>query len=61
MFWLEGIPLSYDVVDFYYVYGLALMELGYCGDAVPIAQSIIIVCKMTKQRFTMPTIFGPLL
>lgn len=38
---VEGIPLSYDVVDFYYVYGLALMELGYCGDAVPIAQSII--------------------
>jgi len=38
---VEGLPLSYDVVDFYYFYGLSLMELGYCGDAVPIAQSII--------------------
>jgi len=38
---VEGLPLSYDVVDFYYIYGMALMELGYCGDAVPIAQAII--------------------
>lgn len=38
---VEAVPLSYDVVDFYYVYGMALMELGYCGDAVPIAQAII--------------------
>ncbi len=38
---VEGLPLSYDVVDFYYVYGMSLMELGYCNDAVPIAQAII--------------------
>lgn len=38
---VEGLPLSYDVVDFYYIYGLSLMQLGYCGDALPIAQSII--------------------
>lgn len=38
---VEGIPLSYEVVDFYYFYGLGLMELGYCGEAVDIAQAII--------------------
>jgi tetratricopeptide (TPR) repeat protein len=38
---VEGLPLSYDVVDFYYVYGMSLMELGYCDEAVPIAQAII--------------------
>jgi len=38
---VEGLPLSYDVVDFYYIYGMSLMELGYCDKAVPIAQAII--------------------
>jgi len=38
---VEGLPLSYDVVDFYYVYAMSLMELGYCDDAVPVAQAII--------------------
>lgn len=39
---VEGLPLAYGrVVEFYYNYGLALMELGYCGEAFPIAQSII--------------------
>jgi tetratricopeptide (TPR) repeat protein len=39
---VEGLPLSYGrVVEYYYNYGLALMELGYCSEAVDIAQSII--------------------
>jgi tetratricopeptide (TPR) repeat protein len=40
---VEGIPLSIAtrVVEYYYSYGLALMELGYCSDAVDIAQSIL--------------------
>jgi len=38
---VEGLPLSYEVVDLYYIYGLSLMELGYCGEAVDISQAII--------------------
>ena len=39
---VEGLPLSYGrIVEYYYNYGLALMELGYCGEAVDIAQSIL--------------------
>ncbi len=40
---VQGIPLSNTarVVEYYYTYGLALMELGYCGDAVDIAQSLL--------------------
>jgi tetratricopeptide (TPR) repeat protein len=39
---VKGLPLSYGrVVEYYYNYGLALMELGYCGEATDIAQSII--------------------
>lgn len=38
---VEGLSLSYDVVDFYYFYGLALMKLSYCSDAVDVAQAII--------------------
>jgi tetratricopeptide (TPR) repeat protein len=39
---VKGLPLAYGrVVEYYYNYGLALMELGYCGDATDIAQSII--------------------
>ena len=42
---IEGLPLAYGrVVAYYYFYGFALMELGYCGgegEAVDIAQSIL--------------------
>ncbi len=39
---VEGLTLNYGrIVEYYYNYGLALMELGYCGEAFPIAQSII--------------------
>lgn len=39
---VKGLPLAYGrVVEYYYNYGLALMELGYCGEAKDIAQSII--------------------
>ncbi len=39
---VPGLPLAYGrVVEYYYNYGLALMELGYCGEAVDIAQSIL--------------------
>lgn len=39
---VPGLPLTYGrVVEYYYNYGLAMMELGYCGEAVDIAQSII--------------------
>jgi tetratricopeptide (TPR) repeat protein len=39
---VKGLPLSYGrIVEYYYNYGLALMELGYCGEAVDIAQSIL--------------------
>ncbi|MCD6577095.1 MAG: hypothetical protein J7K66_03670 [Anaerolineaceae bacterium] len=39
---VEGLPLSYGrIVEYYYNYGLALMELGYCSEAVDIAQAIL--------------------
>ncbi len=40
---VEGLPLSNTarIVEYYYSYGLALMELGYCSDAVDIAQSLL--------------------
>ena len=39
---VEGLPLTYGrIVEYYYNYGLALMELGYCSEAVDIAQSIL--------------------
>ena len=39
---VEGLVLSYGrIVEYYYNYGLALMELGYCSEAVDIAQSIL--------------------
>jgi len=40
---VEGLPLSNTarIVEYYYNYGLALMELGYCGEAVDIAQSLL--------------------
>jgi tetratricopeptide (TPR) repeat protein len=39
---VAGLPLSYGrIVEYYYNYGLALMEQGYCGEAVDIAQSIL--------------------
>lgn len=39
---VEGLPLSYGrIVEYYYNYGFALMELGYCSEANKIAQSIL--------------------
>lgn len=39
---VAGLPLAYGrVVEYYYNYGLALMELGYCGEAVDISKAII--------------------
>jgi tetratricopeptide (TPR) repeat protein len=39
---VEGLVLTYGrIVEYYYNYGIALMELGYCGEAVDIAQSIL--------------------
>jgi tetratricopeptide (TPR) repeat protein len=40
---VQGLPLSYEtrIVEYYYTYGLALMELGYCSEANDIAQSIL--------------------
>ena len=39
---VEGLPLAYGrVVEYYYNYGLALMELSYCSEAVNIAQAIL--------------------
>lgn len=39
---VAGLPLTYGrVLEYYYNYGLVLMDLGYCGEAVDIAQSIL--------------------
>ena len=40
---VQGLPLSYAnrVPEFYYNYGFALEELGYCGEAVDIAQAML--------------------
>jgi len=40
---VKGLPLSYTnrVPEFYYNYGFALEELGYCSEAVDIAQGIL--------------------
>ena len=40
---VQGLPLSYAnrIPEFYYNYGFALEELGYCGEAVDIAQSML--------------------
>jgi len=39
---VEGLPLDYGrVAEFYYTYGLALAKLGYCTEALPVAQAIL--------------------
>ncbi len=40
---VQGLPLSYAnrIPEFYYNYGFALEELGYCGEARDIAQGIL--------------------
>jgi len=39
---VEGIPLNYGrPVEYYYNYAFSLMDMGYCGEAVGIAQSIL--------------------
>lgn len=40
---VEGIPISYSgrTAEFYYNYGLTLMDLGYCNEAVDIAQMLL--------------------
>ena len=43
---VDGIPLNYGrPVEFFYNYGLSLADLGYCSEAVDIAQSIIQVMQ----------------
>jgi len=39
---VKGLPLAYGrVVEYYYNYGIALMELGYCTEAVDISKAIL--------------------
>jgi tetratricopeptide (TPR) repeat protein len=39
---VKGLPLDYGrVAEYYYTYGLALAKLGYCNEALPIAQAIL--------------------
>jgi tetratricopeptide (TPR) repeat protein len=38
---VKGLPLDYGrVAEYYYTYGLALANLGYCNEALPIAQAV---------------------
>ncbi len=38
---VEGLPLNYGrIAEYYYSYGLALSRMGYCGDALQIAQTL---------------------
>ena len=38
---VDGIPLDYGrVAEYFYSYGLSLARLGYCGEALPIAQAL---------------------
>ncbi len=38
---VEGLPLDYGrIAEYYYTYGLALANLGYCNEALPIAQAV---------------------
>ncbi|WP_062531901.1 tetratricopeptide repeat protein [Leptolinea tardivitalis] len=39
---VKGLPLDYGrVAEFYFTYGLALANLGMCGDALPISQTLL--------------------
>jgi tetratricopeptide (TPR) repeat protein len=38
---VRGLPIDYDIVDFYYTYGFALSRSGRCGEAIPIFQAIL--------------------
>jgi len=39
---VSGLPLDYGrVAEYYYTYGLALANLGLCGDALPISQTLM--------------------
>ena len=39
---VEGLPLDYGrIAEYYYTYGLALAKLGYCNEALPIAQALL--------------------
>jgi tetratricopeptide (TPR) repeat protein len=43
---VKGLPLSYGrVAEFYFTYGLALANLGMCGEALPVSQTIMEVVK----------------
>jgi len=39
---VKGLPLSYNgrAAEYYYTYGLALANLGYCNQALPISQAL---------------------
>ncbi|MEK6222462.1 MAG: tetratricopeptide repeat protein [Chloroflexota bacterium] len=36
-----GLPLDYDVAEFYYMYGLALARSRRCSEAVPVFQALL--------------------
>jgi hypothetical protein len=39
---VKGLPLSYGrVAEYYFTYGLALANLGMCGEALPISQTLM--------------------
>ncbi len=39
---VEGLPLDYGrVAEYYYTFGLALANMGQCGEALPISQTIL--------------------
>ncbi len=39
---VNGLPLDYGrIAEFYFTYGLALADLGQCGDALPISQTLM--------------------
>jgi tetratricopeptide (TPR) repeat protein len=39
--YVEGIPLSYDSANYFYMYGLALARSYRCGEALPISQALL--------------------
>jgi len=39
---VKGLPLDYGrIAEYYFTYGLALADLGLCGDALPISQTLM--------------------
>jgi hypothetical protein len=43
---VDGVPLDYGrVAEYFYSYGLALARLGYCSEALPIAQALQVTVR----------------